>query len=149
MDDLMIRRARETDMVAIEELICELIEAMHETRTIDKQQAAQNIRRLFGAKNSYFLVAEKNGVVGFINFTTRQTILHSGPSGNIDELVVRQTDRGTGVGRALLEVVIAECRQLGCAEVEATTEFDNARARRFYQSCGFDEIGVLLEMDLG
>lgn len=68
MSNIRIREAEESDLPVIEELLMELVDAMEIRRGID-------IDRLHGA------------VVGFTNFTTRKTLLHSGPSALIDELV--------------------------------------------------------------
>jgi len=86
--------------------------------------------------------------VGFINFTVRQTILHQNPSGLIDELVVAEEYRGKGAGKQLVQAAIEKCRRLGCCEVEVSTEKANLNAREFYKQCGFEEIGMLFEVDL-
>jgi ribosomal protein S18 acetylase RimI-like enzyme len=86
--------------------------------------------------------------VGFINFSTRRTTMHLAPSGLIDELVVSRRSRGTGIGKHLIQSAVDRCRELGCCEVEVSTEKSNTRARRFYRACGFEEDAVLLELDL-
>ncbi len=48
----------------------------------------------------------------------------------------------------LIGAVKKKCREIGCSEVEVSTEKSNTAARRFYKSCGFDEKALLLEMDL-
>ena len=86
--------------------------------------------------------------VGFINFTIRQTILHRSPSALIDELVVAEEYQGKGVGKQLVLAALEKCRQLGCCEVEVNTEKTNLKAREFYKKCGFEERGMLFEVDL-
>jgi ribosomal protein S18 acetylase RimI-like enzyme len=87
-------------------------------------------------------------VVGFINFTTRRTVLHGGLSGLIDELVVAEEYRRRGIGKRLVAAAVDKCRQLGCREVEVSTQKTNLEAREFYKDCGFEEHAVLLEMHL-
>ncbi len=95
------------------------------------------------------MVAEDGkAVVGFVHFTTRGTVTHRGLSGLVDELVVEKDFRETGIGRRLLLASIHRCRELGCCEVEVSTERTNKNARAFYRSCGFEERGILLERDL-
>jgi len=95
------------------------------------------------------LVAEINGaIIGLIHFTIRKTLLHSGPSGLIDELVVTRSYRSRGIGGQLIDAATQKCKQLGCCEVEVSTEFANTNAREFYRKCGFEERGVILEKDL-
>jgi len=149
MTDIIIKETRESDLLTIRQLTLELIKAIGETEGIDIKLIAENCRNLLSEANSYILVAKIEGVVvGFINFTTRKTILHPGLSGLIDELIVAKSCRGKGIGRQLLSSAIEKSRQLGCCEVEVSTEKTNIKAREFYRQCGFTERGVLFEIDL-
>jgi len=149
MTGIIIREARETDLLTIRKLTLELIKTMENTEGIDIKLIAENCQNFLSEVNSYILVAEIEGVVaGFINFTTRKTISHRGLSGLIDELIVAKSYRGKGVGKQLLSSVIEKSRQLGCCEVEVSTEKTNIKAREFYRQCGFTERGVLFEIDL-
>ena len=149
MTDIIIREAREADLLIIRKLTLELIEAMGNTEGIDIKLIAENCQNFLSEANSHILVAEIEGVVvGFLNFMTRKTILHRGLSGLIDELIVAKSYRGKGVGKQLLSSAIEKSRQLGCCEVEVSTEKTNIKAREFYRQCGFTERGVLFEIDL-
>jgi len=149
MTEILIREAKGSDLLTIGKLTLELIEAMGNTEGIDIKLIAENCRNLLSEVNSHILVAEIEGVVaGFVNFTTRKTILHRGLSGLIDELIVAKSYRGKGIGKQLLSSAIEKSRQLGCCEVEVSTEKTNIKAREFYRQYGFTERGVLFEMDL-
>jgi ribosomal protein S18 acetylase RimI-like enzyme len=149
MTDIIIREAKESDLLTIGKLTLELIEAMGDTEGINIKLIAENCRSLLSEANSYILVAEIGGVVvGFVNFTTRKTILHRSLSGLIDELIIAKSYRGKGIGRQLLSSAIEKSRQLGCCEVEVSTEKINIKAKEFYRQCGFMERGVLFEIDL-
>ncbi len=146
---LTIEAAKKADLPAIKSLLTELMEAMTDTEGFDIEQSILNCRKLMKDPTHQMLVARDNGcILGFINFTTRKTIMHRNSSGLIDELVVSKNSRGTGVGKQLIQAVIDKCRQLGCSEVEVSTEKNNLNARRFYKACGFEEEAVLLEIDL-
>lgn len=149
MTDIIIREANESDLLTIRRLTLELIEAMGDTEGIDIKLIAENCRNFLSEANSYILVAEIGGIiVGFVNLTTRKTILHRGLSGLIDELIVDKSYRGKGVARQLLSSAIEKSRQIGCCEVEVSTEKTNIKAREFYRQCGFTERGVLFEINL-
>ena len=149
MTDIIIREAKESDLLTIGKLTLELIEAMDDTEGIDIKLIAENCRSLLSEANSYILVAEIGGVVvGFVNFTTRKIILHRSLSGLIDELIIAKSYRGKGIGRQLLSSAIEKSRQLGCCEVEVSTEKINIKAKEFYGQCGFMERGILFEIDL-
>ncbi|MBA7535255.1 Aminoalkylphosphonate N-acetyltransferase [subsurface metagenome] len=147
--EILIREARESDLLTIRELTLELIEAMGNTEGIDIKLIAENCQNLLSEDNSHILVAEIEGVVvGFVNFTTRKTILHRGLSGLIDEIIVAKSYRGKSLGKQLLSSAIEKSRQLGCCEVEVSTEKINIKAREFYRQCGFTERGMFFEIDL-
>ena len=44
--------------------------------------------------------------------------------------------RGQGLGRELIEWIIADARQRGCARVELTSNANRVGARRFYEGLG-------------
>jgi GNAT superfamily N-acetyltransferase len=109
----------------------------------------RNVKALFEDPSAHIVVARRDGcVVGFVNFTTRRTLIHPAPSDLIDELVVAPECRGQGIGEALVRAARDRCRGLGCCELEVSTPAANDGARRFYRRCGFDEGALLLEMDL-
>jgi len=147
--NILIREARKSDLPTIRELLAELIKAMDDTEGIDIRIPTTTWEHLLKDAKSHFLVAARKGTpVGFINFTVRQTVLHRSPSAMIDELVVTKEYQRKGVGRQLVLAVVEKCRQLGCCEVEVSTEKTNDEARKFYKKCGFKERGTLFEVDL-
>jgi len=149
MNDILIRKATESDLPAIGKLLAELMNAMDDTGGIDIGIALKTCEHLLNDADSHFLVAAMEGTpVGFIHFTVRQTVLHPGPSALIDELVVAKEYQAKGVGKQLVLAAIEKCKQLGCCEVEVSTEKTNVRARKFYKKCGFNGRGILFEVDL-
>ena len=149
MNDILIRRAKQSDLPAIKRLLAELINAMDDTECIDMQVAPKIWEHLLRDARSHFLVATTHRTpVGLIHFTIRQTVLHRSPSAMIDELVVTKQYQGNGIGKQLVLATIERCRQLGCCEVEVSTERTNVKARKFYRKCGFDKTEVLFELDL-
>jgi len=145
----VVTEATGTDLTSIELLIVELLEALENRPTLDTATALENCRILLKDPSHHFLVARVGGdVAGFINFTSRQSIVHEGPSGLIDALIVAQRYRTQGIGTRLVRAAVEACRKLGCCEVEVTTEVSNCIARDFYKACGFEEAGILLEKHL-
>ncbi|RME49553.1 MAG: GNAT family N-acetyltransferase [Chloroflexi bacterium] len=90
---------------------------------------------------------EDDQVIGMITASLRPTLWHAGPVVLIDELVVDQTARGKGVGKALIEAIVEWAKKRGASEIEVSTEKDNEAAQAFYQSHGFKHESVLLEME--
>ena len=54
----------------------------------------------------------------------------------INEVGVAPTHRRRGIGRLLLDALLAHGRTLGCTEAWLGTEEDNVAARRLYESAG-------------
>jgi ribosomal protein S18 acetylase RimI-like enzyme len=148
-NEIRIEPAQENDLPSIKLLLVELMEAMTDTEGFDIDRSVENCQALIQSPLQYVFVArQENSIVGFINFSTRKTVMHPASSALIDELIVSERCRGMGIGKLLLRTVVAKCRDLGCCEVEVSTEKSNARARRFYKACGFEEEAILLELDL-
>ena len=149
MKNILIRKATKSDLPAIRRLLAELISAMDDTECIDIRIPLRTWEHLLKDARSHFLVAATKGTpVGFIHFTVRQTVLHRSPSAMIDELVVTKEYQGRGVGKQMVLATIEKCKQLGCCEVEVSTEKTNVKARKFYRKCGFDKREILFEVDL-
>ena len=55
----------------------------------------------------------------------------------LEDVFVRPGARGTGVGRALVEGVLALARERGCRRVELDVNDANAPATALYESLGF------------
>ncbi len=148
-NEIVVERARESDLASIGSLLVELMEAMTDTEGFDLNKSVENCRSFIREPSQHVLVARKaDAVLGFINFSTRKTVMHPAPSGLIDELVVGRKYLRAGIGKLLMSAAVDKCRELGCCEVEVSTEKSNSRARRFYKSLGFDEDAVLLERQL-
>jgi L-amino acid N-acyltransferase YncA len=57
------------------------------------------------------------------------------------QLYLEEAAKGTGLAQALMAQVLAECRARDVAELYLTVWVENHRARRFYNSFGFQEVG--------
>jgi len=149
MKDIRIRKATKSDLPVIGKLLAELVNAMDDTECIDIRIALRTWEHLLKDARSHFLVAATKGTpVGFIHFTVRQTVLHRSPSAMIDELLVTKEYQGKGIGKQLVLATIEKCKQIGCCEVEVSTEKTNVKARKFYKKCGFNKREILFEVDL-
>ncbi|MDQ3406495.1 MAG: GNAT family N-acetyltransferase [Actinomycetota bacterium] len=137
MPDKRIRRIQPSDVDTVVELVHELADyerAPHECHlTADQLHAA-----LFGDAPALFgHVAEADGaVVGcalwFLNYSTWR-----GTHGiYLEDLYVRPTRRGSGLGKALLVTLAEECVKRGYDRLEWTVLDWNTPAIDFYKSLG-------------
>ena len=90
--------------------------------------------------NQLLAVADQDGeVVGCLQITFIPGLSRLGMwRGQIEAVRVAATQRGSGVGRAMLLWAIEQCRARGCGLVQLTTEKRRADAHRFYARLGFE-----------
>jgi GNAT superfamily N-acetyltransferase len=132
-----IRLARVDDVPVIVSLIRELAEYEREPDAVEATE--DDIRAaLFGSSPAAFChVAEHDGeVVGlalwFLNFSTWK-----GRHGiYLEDLFVRPTARGTGLGKALLVNLIEIAQERGYGRVEWSVLDWNSPAQDFYRALG-------------
>ncbi|OLF06539.1 GNAT family N-acetyltransferase [Actinophytocola xinjiangensis] len=137
MSDARVRRAVESDVEAMVGLVYELAE--YERAPEQCHLTAEQLHRaLFGPRPALFAhVAEAGGeVVGcalwFLNYST-----WDGEHGiYLEDLYVRPTARGGGLGRALLGALAQECVQQGYTRLQWWVLDWNEPAIGFYHSLG-------------
>ena len=133
---LVVRRATESDMKTAFKLIGELgypdvkFPEFARTYTGAQQHPAMTL-----------LVAECDGVVvGLASISRRPQLRLGGDLITIDELVISDRFRGSGIGKAILERVKSMCVELGARRLELeTTRTRESYKRRFYVKNGFSE----------
>jgi GNAT superfamily N-acetyltransferase len=88
------------------------------------------------------VVAEVEGeVVGLAHIQVTPTIESERPAAKIGALVVDESHRGEGVGRALVDTLEQEARARGCVVMFLTTSARRADAHEFYRRVGLEETG--------
>lgn len=86
-------------------------------------------------------VAEVEGeVVGIAHVGLQPSTWSTALDCYLEDLYVAPSARGDGAGRALIEHLVAEGREVGWRKVHWLTDTDNATARRLY-----DEVGELAD----
>ncbi|MDA3650075.1 GNAT family N-acetyltransferase [Saccharopolyspora indica] len=133
----MIRRATEADVPAMVELVHEL--ALYEKAPELCHLTEQQLRTaLFGPDPALFgHVAEVDGaVVGlalwFLNFSTWEGVHGI----YLEDLFVQPQQRGSGLGKALLQTLAKECVDRGYARLEWQVLDWNEPAIDFYKAAG-------------
>jgi GNAT superfamily N-acetyltransferase len=133
----LIRRARETDVAAVLEMVGQL--ARHHG---DEPRAtlAGLERDLFGpAPWVTALVADgETSLLGYA-ILCRMYRARSGERGvDLHHLFVVERARGSGVGRRLVEAALDEAGRWGCTFLTVGTHPENLGAQRFYERLGFE-----------
>jgi GNAT superfamily N-acetyltransferase len=80
---------------------------------------------------------------GFVSLHRVPLLAEGGCCARITALVVSESRRGAGVGRALVEAAESTARSWGCAllEVSSGRRPERAAAHRFYPALGFEDSG--------
>jgi len=78
-----------------------------------------------------------------------QTKLYVGRHIEYDNVYILPEYRGQGVGRKLLAFVEAYGRQQQCVAAELTSDIDEEESRDFWESQGFEPVGLRYRKDLG
>ena len=99
----------------------------------------QNYPALLTSGDACLLLADDGReALGYLLGFTHLTFFANGPVGWVEEVFVRDRDRGGGVGRALMDGFEEWAAQRDCALVALATR----RAAPFYRALGYEESAV-------
>ena len=85
-----------------------------------------------GAGLQGLIVLEQDEPVGFAHLILHLCTWDLRPSCYLEDLFVASTHRGQGIGRALLDWIVASAEETGIGRLYWHTAEDNARARQLY-----------------
>ena len=91
-----------------------------------------------------WIVEDRGEVAGYIIITIGFSMQYGGRDGFLDELFLKEAWRGKGLGRQVMAFLEAEVRRLGFHYLHLEVVKANERARRLYESLGWEETGCLL-----
>ncbi len=87
----------------------------------------------------YLLGARREGdpPAGVCQLRFRHAVWHDAEDCWLEDLFVREEERGSGLGRALAGAALARARERGCARVQLDTSEANLAAVALYEKLGF------------
>jgi GNAT superfamily N-acetyltransferase len=137
-----LRRAREQDVPAIVDLIAadQLGATRDGVRTPEDLDSYQRAFRAIDADPAHLLVVAESGgdIVGTMQLSFLPGLARRGAlRAQIEAVRVADSERGRGLGAAMLSWAIGEARRRGCALVQLTTDKSRTSAHRFYERLGF------------
>ncbi len=131
---MMVRDARPEDRASWEALWAAYL-VFYQVDLPDHVTATNWTRALDPAQPIAIRLAERNGqIVGFAVSVLHPSTWATSLTCYLEDLFVDPTVRGRGVGRALIDDLVAQGRAKGWDHVYWVTEHDNARARALYDS---------------
>jgi len=129
-----IRRCSVDDFDAI----LPLLQQLWPDKTIDSGASRRVFARgVDSSSQEYICATIDSKVVGFCSLVVKNNLWQEGYLGHIDELVVEESVRGRGIGRALLDHITQSARERGCKRIELDTAFHRKAAHQFYEDNGF------------
>jgi GNAT superfamily N-acetyltransferase len=105
---------------------------------IDEQRNRRFFARFVAPSDHGLLLGAsiEDALVGFACLYWHRSSLRASDVVLMNDLYVEEGQRGTGVGRALIEACAAVARERGAQILEWSTKPDNERAQRLYDSFG-------------
>jgi GNAT superfamily N-acetyltransferase len=97
------------------------------------------------------LVAENDDgeIVGFCSMHFRNRLNHPTPQAWVPDLIVDDSVRGTGLGKALLEHAEGRAIERDCWEITLESAHHRREAHRFYAGFGMRDAGLFFRKLLG
>lgn len=127
-----IRIARPEDSIAIAEITAEGLGYDCVPEII-----AQNIAALDSSHARLFVAEEDGEVVGFVEPQVYEAVYFL-PLVNILGLAVRESHRGMGIGKALMEAAENWAKEIGATGVRLNSGADRTNAHAFYRNIGYE-----------
>jgi len=109
----------------------------------EKQRRALEVILAEPARARIFVARDRADIAAMaaLHFTT--STAEGGKVAWFEDCIVRPEHRRKGVGKALLEFVIAQARAEGALRVMLLTDGDNASAQALYRKSGFRDSAML------
>ena len=154
-----IRHAEARDLPALNRLLCQVLNVHHTGRPdifkagAKKYTDGELLEILKDEKRPVFVAEDEEDVLGyaFCVFIRHENnnILTDIKTLYIDDLCVDERTRGTGVGRALYDYVVAFAKREGCYNLTLNVWACNESAIRFYEKQGLrpQKIGMETILD--
>lgn len=133
-----VRRLREGDAAALQRFDRELSAPSRRwflPHPYDEGTLARALQRSEAGEDLLLGLFDVRRLVGFffLWYVRRRVPLLG--IGLVDDL------QGYGLGRPMMELLIAQAREAGCEAIELTTMLDNERAFALYRKAGFEHFG--------
>ena len=130
-----IRRANAEDARAIAKLLHDFNREFDEPTPSVETLEQRIVHLLRGGDTLVLLVGGRPDGLAVLRF--RDAIWSSGLECYLAELYVTPTQRGHGLGRALMDAALQEARHRGADTMEIAVDEPDLEARRLYESLGF------------
>ena len=105
--------------------------------TPSDEEMLASVARIHAADGEFLLGALDGDAVGVCQVRYRWSAWTSAEDAWLEDVFVRESARGSGLGRALVAAAIERARERGCVRIELDVDEANAPALTLYRSLGF------------
>jgi len=133
LKDVTITPASEADIPDLIDLLGILF-SIEQDFSPDPDRQRRGLAALLASPTGHIAIA-RDATSRAIGMATAQLLISTAegaPSAWIEDVVVREDFRGKGLGRALLDAVLAWARTRGAVRAQLLADLDNAPALAFY-----------------
>jgi GNAT superfamily N-acetyltransferase len=145
-----IRLASPSDQVRVLALIEEYYESdslKFDRRTI--RRALQHLLRSTKLGCVWVIETAQDGLVGYAILTYNYDLEFGGVQGIVTEFFIIERHKRHGLGRRMIAAIAGFCRKNRIRTIELQVTRRNRRARRFYESLGFETLDrLVMDLDL-
>jgi GNAT superfamily N-acetyltransferase len=134
---VVVRDAVESDLEALLGLYVQLSAGNAPTTVED---ARPGLRAMLVDERVRLLVVEVEGrIAGTATLVVVPNLTHGGqPWAQVENVVVDEAVRGTGVGKSLMDVCVRIAWEAGCYKLQLQSADHREGAHRFYERLGFE-----------
>ena len=141
MRPIEIRDAVEEDLTGVLRVLSE--SGIDGGLSFTPAEAREHLARIRQWPNFRLLAVLADGeIVGTYSLVIMDKLGKRGtPAGVVEDVAVMPGRQGQGIGRAMMEHAIQECRKAGCYKLALSSNVKRGPAHRFYESLGFERHG--------
>ncbi len=144
---LVVRHVEQSDFVAVTTLLGEL------GRPLVPEEQRETARQLFerhveSADVESLIMLRDSLPVGFLSLHIRERLNHPTMEAWIPDLIVTESEHGSGAARLLFDRAVDIARDRGCHRLVLESGHARKRAHRFYEREGMRETGKTFAMEL-
>jgi len=135
---LNIRAATTDDLPLMVELLRQLTKVESDFR-FDASCQRRGLELLLASETAIVYAAEMTGlVVGMATLQESVSTVEGGPVGTVEDVIVHRAFRHKGVGKALLDQMLAAAKARGYARLQLLADENNPSGEAFYASQGWE-----------
>jgi len=140
--DFTIRAARVNDWPEVAALLVELGRDVPPSAPTNPSHLVHFGGHLAQKETVTLVAVDRQRIIGFLDMQFRQRLGHHRPQAWVNDLVVTESERGRGVGGALLEHAEERSRRRGCFRMSLETQAWREQTHRFYEREGWIDNGT-------